>query len=240
MNLQQIIADLKDCPCGREHTAPDIRVEIGSGLLAKTGEILLDAGFPKKIFVVADKNTLTASESILDVLASSGFTCKLHCYDDMRTADSKDVDILEKLSADCKAVLSVGSGSLNDLCRLASFNAKKAFAIFATAHSMDGFASNSSPITYSNFKKSILCHAPGVIIGDTEILAKAPVVLKSAGFGDMIAKYVAITDWRIAHLTDGEYYCPKVAAITKAGLEKVMALADSIQAESLDAAAALM
>ena len=240
MNLQQIIADLKDCPCGREHTAPEMRVEIGPGLLAKTGEILRDANFPKKLLVVADKNTLNASEGILDILASSGFTCKLHCYDDMRTADSKDVDLIEKLSADCNAVLSVGSGSLNDICRLASFTAKKDFAIFATAPSMDGFASNSSPITYNNFKKSVLCHAPGVIIGDTEILAKSPAILKAAGFGDMIAKYVALTDWRIANLTDGEYFCPKVAAITKAGLDKVMNLADCVQAESLDAAAALM
>jgi glycerol-1-phosphate dehydrogenase [NAD(P)+] len=238
MDIKKIIEGLRDCPCGREHTAPNMRVEIGPGLLAKTGELLFD--FPRKLLVVADKNTLAASDGIIEVLKSKGFECTLHCYDDMRTADSVDVALISSLAGQCEAVLSVGTGSLNDICRLASFEAGKPFAIFATAPSMDGFASNTAPITYNNFKKSILCHAPLVIIGDTGILAKAPTELKAAGFGDMIAKYVALTDWRIANLTDGEYFCPRVAAITKAGLEKVMSLADQVQIESPEAAAALM
>ncbi|MCL2603850.1 MAG: sn-glycerol-1-phosphate dehydrogenase [Defluviitaleaceae bacterium] len=238
MDISRIIADLKDCPCGREHTAPGMRVEIGPNLLEKTSELLGD--FPRELLVVADRNTLAASEGIMEILAESGFSCTLKCYDDMRTANSEDVELIAALARGCGGVLSVGTGSLNDICRLASYEAGKPFAIFATAPSMDGFASNTAPITYANFKKSILCHAPTVIIGDTRILARSPALLKAAGFGDMIAKYVALTDWRIANLTDGEYHCPRVAAITKAGLEKVMALAGQVQEESPEAAAALM
>jgi glycerol-1-phosphate dehydrogenase [NAD(P)+] len=238
VNIKQIVDGLRGCPCKKEHTPPDMRVEIGSNLLEKTGELL--AGFPKDVLVVADKNTLAASGGILEVLTTSGFVYKLHCFDDKRTADAEDVALIKTLAENSGCVLSVGSGSLNDICRLASFQANKPFVIFATAPSMDGFASNTAPITYNNFKKSVLCHAPRLIIGDTSILAKAPSELKAAGFGDMIAKYVALTDWRIAHLTDGEYFCQRIADITKAGLDKVMALADEVQKESPEAAAALM
>ncbi|MCL2365220.1 MAG: sn-glycerol-1-phosphate dehydrogenase [Defluviitaleaceae bacterium] len=238
MDISKIIADLRNCPCGLTHDAPPMRVEIGTGLLARVGELL--KGFPRKLLVVADANTLAVSPGIMENLTAAGFECTLHCYPDMRTADAQEVEEIRAMMVGHGGLLSVGTGSLNDICRLASFEAGVEFAIFATAPSMDGFASNTAPITYNNFKKSILCHAPSVIIGDTDIMAKSPAHLKAAGFGDMIAKYVAIADWRIANLTDGEYYCENVANITRTGLAKVIALADRVQQDCPLAAAALM
>ena len=240
MNIQQIVDNLHDCPCGRPHRLPPMAVEIAPGLLARTAEILAAKGFPRRLLAVADKNTLRASEGILDILAAGGFQCKLELYEDLRTADMRDVDILTGLCANVDGVLSVGSGSLNDICRLASFRAGKAFAIFATAPSMDGFASDSAPITENNFKTSIFCHAPGVIIGDTEILARAPAILKSAGFGDMLAKYIGLADWKVARLTVGEYYCPRVAAITEAALQRITALAGRVTRNDPETAGAIM
>ena len=60
---------------------------------------------------------------------------------------------------------------------------------FATAPSIDGFASCSFPIVANGFKESFPAKGPEVIIGDTKILANAPTALKSAGFGKM--KYIA-------------------------------------------------
>jgi len=215
-------------------------VEIAPGLLARTAEILSANAFPRALLVVADKNTLRASEGILDILAAGGFQCTLQLYDDLRVADMHDVETLIHLSEPAGGLLSVGSGSLNDICRLAAFRAGKAFAIFATAPSMDGFASDSAPITEHNFKTSIPCRAPCVIIGDTEILAAAPSILKSAGFGDMLAKYVALADWRIAQLTIGEYYCPRVAAITETALARVVSMAHRVTANDPETAGAIM
>ena len=238
MDIKKI--DLRDCSCGYEHPGLDMIVEIGPGLLARSAEIL--AGFPRRILVVADKNTLAASDGLMDVLAAGGFDCELHCYEDCTEADIEQVKFIEGLlvSSGAGGVLAVGSGSIGDICRLASFNAGKEFAIFATAPSMDGFASSTAPITFNNFKESVLCHVPSVIIGDTDILAKAPVELKSAGFGDVIAKYVALVDWKIAALVADEYYCPKVAQMVMEVLEKTMALSDKVTQEDPEAAHAMM
>jgi len=240
MDTGKLVAGLKGCPCGREHTADVKAVEIGTGLLLKTGEILRENDFPARILVVADKNTLRAADGILDVLNASGFDCKLNLYDDMRTAHMCDVDGITAMCGQVDGVLSVGSGSLNDICRLAAFRADKAFAIFATAPSMDGFASDTAPITDNNFKFSYPARQPSVIIGDTKILAAAPAELKSAGFGDMIAKYVALADWKLSVLTTGEYYCENVADITRAALERVVSLAGKVTDNDEETAGAIM
>jgi len=240
MNIQKIVAGLRDCPCGRPHALGPMAVEIGPGLLARTAEILLSADFPRRLLIVADQNTLHAANGILEALTAGGFAYHLKLYDDLRVADMRDVNVLIELCNEIDGVLSIGSGSLNDICRLAAFRAGKAFAIFTTAPSMDGFASNSSPITEGNFKTSIFCRAPSVIIGDTEILAKAPAELKSAGFGDMLAKYVGLADWKIARLTTGEYYCPAVAAITESALARVVSMAGRVTADDPKTAGAIM
>jgi glycerol-1-phosphate dehydrogenase [NAD(P)+] len=105
---------------------------------------------------------------------------------------------------------------------------------------MDGFASDTAPIIENNFKNSFFVEQPSVILADTKILAKAPLELKAAGFGDMVAKYIGIADWRIANLLIDEYYCPAVADITMQGVQKVVDLADKVSGEDEEAAGSIM
>lgn len=240
MDLNKILNDLKDCPCGKEHTFATKVVEISSGATARVGQILTDAGFPKKLLLVADDNTLRASEGILESLEASGFELKKIIYKNMMYAKIEQIRELEALCTDIDGVISVGSGSINDICRVASFNAKKRFCIFATAPSMDGFASDTAPIIENNFKNSFFVEQPEIIIADTKVLAKAPLELKAAGFGDMVAKYIGIVDWQIANLLIDEYYCPAVAEITMQGVRKVMSLADKVAADDEEAAGGIM
>ncbi len=240
MDLKPLLQKLENCPCGKTHTFDTERVEIGSGLVHKVGEILTEAAFPKNILLVADRNTLTASEGILESLQESGFIVKQLLYTNMNLARVEQVREIEALLGDVGGVLSVGSGSLNDLCRVAAYEMEKDFCIFATAPSMDGFASDTAPIIENSFKSSWQAKQPRIIIGDTKILAKAPVILKSSGFGDMIAKYIGLVDWQVARLLIGEYYCENIAAITKDAADRIYALADRITEDNEEAAGAVM
>ncbi len=240
MDLKRYLDELKNCPCGKTHTFDTEIVEIGSGLVHKVGKILADAHFPTDILLVADKNTLGASAGILESLAESGFNVKQLIYEDMKYAKVEQVREVEALMADVGGVISVGTGSLNDICRVATYELKKEYCIFATAPSMDGFASDTAPIIENNFKSSWQAAQPRIIIADTAILAKAPVILKSSGFGDMIAKYLGLVDWHISRMLIGEYYCEKVEAITKDATDRIYALADRITAEDEETAGAVM
>ena len=216
------------CPaCGQRHRTAIEDVRIGSGLVHEVGEILKQNHFSDHLLLVADQNTLQAADGILDAL--SDFDVQMHVYDDIRVATMEHVEKLEALIADRDiSVLSVGSGSVNDPCRLATARQNKKLCIFATAPSMDGFASYSSPIVKDGFKFSYAAKSPEVIIGDTTILAAAPVALKSSGFGDMVAKYPALVDWQVASLVSDEICCERIAALTRTAIDNLMQMADRV------------
>lgn len=237
-DLQAIIKEFSDCDCGIKHETALKDVVIGSGVTKDTGEILKRNGFEKNLLLVADKNTLKAADGVLTALKD--FKVRLKIYDNLREATVEQVEVIKELLSDNDGVISVGTGSLNDICRKASKDAQKPLCIFATAASMDGFASYGAPLTDGNFKATYDAKSPEVIIADTKILAKAPAELKSAGFGDMIGKYVGLIDWQVSALITGEYYCEKVANLTRQATDKIMALADRITAEDEDSASAVL
>lgn len=225
----EIIKDFEaPCPCGHVHRTAIRDVQIGSGLVHGVGEILKKNNFAEKLLLVADKNTLAAADGIAESL--QGFSVEYKVYDNIRVAEMKHVKELEDIIKGRDiSILSVGTGSVNDPCRLAAANKNKKLCIFATAPSMDGFASYSSPIVKNGFKSSYPAKSPEVIIGDTKILADAPVYLKSAGFGDMVAKYIALVDWKISSVLTGEPYCERVAGLTRSAVDKLMSMADRVK-----------
>ena len=240
MQIHDLLQQMRNCPCGRAHTVDLEGVEIGRGVRNETARLLHTYRFPRRLLVVADHHTLSAADGITEHLERGGFCVQTLLYDDLRTAHRRDVERVLSALADADAVLSVGTGSLNDMCRRAAFLADKPFAIFATAPSMDGFASDTAPITDNNFKVSMPARQPRLILADTDILAAAPAELKSSGYGDMIAKYIAVADWRISALTTGEYYCPQVAALTRDALRRVVDLTDSVTRNDPRTAEAIM
>ncbi|MBQ4098450.1 MAG: iron-containing alcohol dehydrogenase [Clostridia bacterium] len=237
LDLAKMREEFSNCECGREHqlTIKDIVVE--SGAVKRVGEILLKNGFGKKLLLVADNNTLRAADGIIESLKD--FEIEYKIYENLREATVKEVQKIKELLEEVDGVISVGTGSLNDICRKASAEANKPLCIFATAASMDGFASYNAPLTDGNFKVTYEAKSPEVIIADTKILAAAPKELKSAGFGDMVGKYVGLIDWQVSALITGEYYCEKVANLTRLATDKIMALADRVTADDEESAAAV-
>lgn len=240
MDIKKLISELENCPCGRVHTADIKAVEIGHGMLARVGEILKENAFPKNILVVADRNTLRAADGILEILKASGFLCKTYVFENFREPNVEFVELIKTECSDVLGILSVGTGSLNDICRRAALLCDKEFAIFATAPSMDGFASGTAPIIENNIKSTLPARQPSIIIADTEILARSPAHLKSAGFGDIIGKLTALTDWRISNLLIGEYYCESIASLVRDALKRICSMADRVTDNDEETAGAIM
>lgn len=228
MDVQTIIKKFQNCKCGKEHTVGIREVAIGSGITKDTGEILKRNGFAPKLVFVADEYTLRAADGVLQSLECAGYILTKRIYGNLRTAEMKEVDAVKELLRDNDGVIAVGTGSIHDTCRLAAAHLQKPLCLFATAASMDGFASYNAPITDNNFKITYAAKTPEVIIADTKILAAAPEELKSAGFGDMVGKYVGLIDWQVSHLLTGEYYCENVANLTRSATDKIMSIADKI------------
>ena len=236
-DFHKLIDSYKDCTCGVEHRCEIRDIRVGSGLVHQVGAILKENNFPMKILLVADKDTLQAADGILESL--EGFEVSQYIYDSIRVATMDDVRLVESWFDRVDGVLAVGTGSVHDPSRMACARQNKPLCLFATAPSMDGFASYSAPIVDGNFKTTHPAKCPEVIIADTKILANAPTELKSAGFGDMISKYIALIDWQVSHLLTGEHYCEKVAGLTRMATDRLMSMADKITLSDEEAAGAV-
>ncbi|MBR6772814.1 MAG: sn-glycerol-1-phosphate dehydrogenase [Clostridia bacterium] len=242
IDLAKIAESLESCPCGKEHRFDVKAVEIFSGATDKLGEILSAHNIPKRLGVVADKNTLSAANGVLEALSDAGFEVSLTLFDDLRISDEAAAErVREDITKNsCKAVLSVGTGSLNDICRWNAAKLDLPFAIFATAPSMDGFASSVAPITVNGFKRTYPAKAPEVIVADTRVLAASPAELKAAGLGDLLGKYTAHADWVVSSALTGEYYCENVARLTLDSVGRAAVLAKEGDNTSEEYAGALM
>lgn len=210
-----------DCPCGKEHSF-GARVIIEKGGVNRLPGILLEMGLGRA-FIIADKNTyFAAGEKVAGLLEMAGIkTCKYIFAEDTLEPDERATGrAVMNFNSECDVVIGVGSGVINDIGKIVSAVSGKPYVIVATAPSVDGYASATSSMIMEGVKVTVNSKCPDVIIGDTEILSKAPVKMTVSGLGDMLAKYVSICEWRISALINGEYYCESIATLVRAALKK--------------------
>ena len=231
-----------ECACGRKHVCGMKYLNIGAGIVEETPKMIAAMG-RRKPFVVCDTNTWEAAGRKVDeVLARAGvehvnYVIPLHDAKAGRIAPAEweTGSLVMHFDPSCDMLLAVGSGVVNDLCKVTANALGKPCAVVGTAPSMDGYASNSGSMEVNHVKVSLYAAAPRGILLDTEILSKAPMRMLWAGLGDMVAKYVAVCEWRISNLVTGEYYCPDVAELMRSALRKLMAAADRITARDTEA-----
>ena len=128
----------------------------------------------------------------------------------------------------CDFIIGVGSGTINDISKLVAKIAGLKYMIVGTAPSMDGFASSTSSMIRNKVKVSLPSACPVAIVADIDIICNAPKKLLQAGFGDLLAKYISICEWRISHLITGEYYCEEVANLVRRSLKKSVESVDGL------------
>ncbi len=231
-----------ECSCGRTHFAGIEFVEIGDEALDKVASIVRNAGYQKP-FVIADCNTQKiAGEVVLEKLSKEGIPASSFVFDDPALSPNESAlgTLLMNFDPTCDLILGVGSGTINDLSRFFSYQLGMQYFIVATAPSMDGYASSVAPLLKNNLKTTFECHVPKAIVADLDILSKAPVEMIAAGFGDVLGKYTCLADWQLSAIINDEYYCDRVAALTRHSLEKTIGLRKGIASGDKKAIGELM
>lgn len=226
-----------DCECGRRHAVNIRYVKTGRGVLSCVPEMVRSLG-AKKPFVLCDRNTYEAAgRRVCEYLRAAGVEYALYVIPREKPAPDEWTlgNATMHLDASCDLILGVGSGVINDTCKELAFKSGRMNAIVGTAPSMDGFASATSSMELDGVKVTINNQCPQGILLDADVLAQAPMRMLWAGLGDMLAKYVAICEWRITNLVTGEYYCESVAELMRASLRKIMANVDKLLARDPDA-----
>lgn len=168
-------------------------------------------GEESQALVVADRNTWKAAgQSVAGYFDGAAISYRTYLFEeDEFHAGFEYVDRIDKILDEYNAVpVAVGSGVINDLCKLAAFHHNIPYMVVATAASVDGYASSGAVVTKDGAKINIETHAPKVILADNGVLASAPREMTAAGYGDLAAKVTSGAEWMIADLFGTEPIIP--------------------------------
>lgn len=212
-----------ECTCvQKHHSIPTEVIEVSDHAIEKVAEILKDYS---RIFMVADENTYqVAGKRVEEILKASGQLSHTLILSSpalpnaenvgkvlMEAGRDREVYDINAWSLNPDYILAVGSGSINDTCRMVSYRLGIPYGVAGTAPSMDGYASVVAPLLNGRKKIVYNCSIARHIIIDLSVNCLAPYPLLLSGVGDMIGKYVAILDWEISRDRNGEYYCGQIA-----------------------------
>ena len=177
-----------------------VRIEAGLRLHARE---LLAPFATSHIAIVADVNT---AQALADELLT-----RLSCFNPVyiKLPDGLRCEraIAMRLAQEHPTIslwLAVGSGTINDLVKYAAFLQRKPYAVWATAPSMNGYASaNASLLLADGSKSSLVAACPVAIWMDLEVMCHAPKRLIQAGVGDSLCFHICERDSLLAHYVLG-------------------------------------
>lgn len=206
------------CPCGTEHPLQTKLCVIEPGCLARLEELLSQSHISGKRCAVYDENTYRVIDAALHPRAEQEILLPgagLHA-DEYSTAD-----MLQKLEPDVEVILAIGGGPLHDIVRFCAKERQIPFVSIPTAASCDGFSAEVAAMTWGGIKKTMSCQAPVLVVADIDILRAAPRHLLLSGIGDVLGKFIALAEWRMAHELTGEAFCPVIYDQMKQAADRI-------------------
>jgi glycerol-1-phosphate dehydrogenase [NAD(P)+] len=240
MDIKELLQGIDSCECGKNHACPIDHVIIGKNALQSLEEICKNY---KSILMVSDQNTYrVCGKEVADILGEKvTSSIMFETGDAPLIPDEKAIEAIHAKYMDgVDLILGVGSGVINDLCKIVSFELKLPYYIVATAPSMDGYASVGSALILKGMKVTLNAAPPKAIIADTKVLKDAPMDMIQAGYGDILGKYSCLNDWKLSALINGEYICETVYNLTYETANKVKGLAKGVVERDEEAVGALM
>ncbi len=206
-------------------------VIVGNGTIERVTEVFRRLGFTESAFIIAGSKTYdVAGKIVKELLEEDGIEVNRFLVE---SATVKDVEAVEEELKALKpqVVFGVGGGTKIDVAKLSSAHQKVPFISVPTTASHDGIASPVSAVKGFEKPYSVMAQAPIAIIADTNIIMQAPWRFGVSGCGDVIAKFTAVKDWKLAHEEKNEYYGEYAASLALMSAKLVMRNAELIKPE---------
>ena len=237
----QIATDTKvfEMAPGASEMAPDIFKKLFPGRKAvivadintwpalgeKVYGLFTGAGIPTDKYII-DKQEFHAEWKyieMVDKVLDGDYEAAKAIENDENHVEADATQAFRPASEEYNVAVSVGSGVINDLCKLCSHHHGQSYLCLATAASVDGFSSFGASISYQNAKQTFTCPAPVAIIADIDVLAAAPKEMTAAGYADLAAKVPAGAEWMIADLVGTEPLIPPAWHVLQDCLDELLA-----------------
>ena len=219
--------------------ATDTKVfELGENILDRVPAVFSSLFPGRDAVLIVDCNTWrVAGEKVFALMRGAGIpTTVFHIPDEHFHAEWKYIEMVDKVLDETGAVaVSVGSGVINDLCKLCSYHHGQSYLSVPTAASVDGYSSFGASISYKGLKQTFECPAPVAIVADVEVIATAPAKMTAAGYADLAAKNPCGAEWMIADLFGTEPIIPEAWHMLQDVLDEMLASAEGVAKGDLKA-----
>ena len=187
-------------------------VYIGPDIIFETADIFESLHLNRKVLLISGHHTYDAgAKYAIESLEEKDFDIDVTIVDDASFESVHEVE--EKITPDT-LVVGVGGGKIIDVAKYASFNKDVYFVSMPTTASHDGIVSPLASIKDPNRSTSVQANAPIALIGDSNIIARSPFRLLSAGCADLISNFTAVKDWELAHRLRFEEYSESAASLS--------------------------
>ena len=186
-----------DPETGESLTASARTIAIEPSLDGMEAELVRRLDIGRRCVVVADVNTQAA----LGHRVRNALDAQSIILPDGVLADEETIaKVAAAVDPGVEVVVAVGSGTVNDICKMVAMGRGCPQVVFATAPSMNGYTSLSASLTEHGFKRSVRAITPTAAFFDLAVLSAAPRRLIRSGLGDSLARPTAQTDWLLSHL----------------------------------------
>ncbi|MGC9071725.1 MAG: NAD(P)-dependent glycerol-1-phosphate dehydrogenase [Acidilobus sp.] len=205
------------------------RVVVGDGVLSQLGKHLQEL-FPRGalVYIIAGQNVLQIYyKHVREVLEEAGFSTAYLLAGPATVGEAGRVAV-EARKDRADVLLGLGGGRSIDLAKYVAAELGKDFISVPTAPSHDGITSPFATLKGFERPHSKMAKPPKLLLLDINVLASAPKRLAAAGFGDLIGKFTAVLDWRLAHRLRGEYYGAYAASLALMSAKHVSGYAREI------------
>ncbi len=197
------------------------RVVVGKGTRSELPRILKGLGYKDKVLVVSGPHVWSEwGDEVQSLLEKEGFKVEYVTVKEPSVKEAEDV--LKKLDFEPEVIIGLGGGKSIDIAKFVAMRLNKDIVSVPTATSHDGIASPFSSLKGMNGPTSMKTRTPIAVVADTEMIASAPERLNRAGIGDILAKFSAVKDWRLAHVLKGEYYGSYAASLALMSAKHVL------------------
>ncbi len=201
---------------------------VGCGVLHETAGVFKKQFPGRAAIVVADEQTFPLAAQAVDAALRGAGCAELGPFifrDPNLHAEMHFVTELEAALRTHDAIpVAVGSGTVNDLVKLAAHRAgRPGYFCVATAASMDGYTAFGASITHHGAKQTFNCPAPRAVVADIDLIRRAPSEMTASGYADLLAKVTAGADWILADALEVEAIDPRAWSIVQGGLRDALA-----------------
>lgn len=219
---------------------PDLSVPVRAVVIADTlagdeRDLVASLDLGARLALVSDANTHEVLGARIAKALSGLASLDSLVLPGRPRADAATAERIRRASAQADALIAVGSGTINDLCKHAAALDDKPYAVFGTAPSMNGYTSVNAAITVGGHKKSLAARAPAGVFLDLRVLAAAPPRMIRSGLGDSLCRPTAQADWLLASALRGETYREAPFALLAEDEDALFAAGDALLNEDLDA-----